>query len=515
MKQGKRSTTWNKATSSAASFCNPERASLALPIIEEDVMNFENDYRLLINGELVASAEVMPIVNPATEEVLAQAPDASKAQLDAAIAAARHAFPMWRDRPTVERQALVMEMADRLDQHKNDFAALLTREQGKPFKDAESEIGRCVLWLREVASQTLPVQVVVDTAEKRVETRHVPIGVVAAISPWNFPMTLAIWKIAPALVTGNTIVLKPSPFTPLTALKLGELVQDLLPAGVFNVLSGSDRLGPWLTEHPGIDKIAFTGSTPTGRAIMRSASTSIKRITLELGGNDPAIVLADADVEAWVPRLFWAAYANNAQFCLASKRMYIHESIYERFADAFVAYARQVRIGNGMDPQTQIGPLQNRLQFNRVKALLEDAKASGVKFLLGGDVPEGTGYFIPVAIADNPADDARVVAEEAFGPVLPLLKFRDEDEVVRRANNSIFGLGASVWTRDIDAGRRIASRLEAGTVWINTIHELSPNYAFGGHKQSGLGSENGKEGLLEYTNVQTVVTNRGQVRLPS
>jgi acyl-CoA reductase-like NAD-dependent aldehyde dehydrogenase len=477
-------------------------------------MDFDSQYRMLIDGELVSSSETIGIINPATEEEFAHAPDAAKSQLDAAVAAARRAFPGWRTTPTHERQAILMQIAQRLEDSQSAFARLLTLEQGKPLRDATGEIGRCILWLREMASQQIPAHAIVDNADRLVEVRHVPVGVVAAIAPWNFPMTLSIWKIAPALATGNTVVLKPSPFTPLTALKFGELVRDLLPPGVLNILSGSDRLGPWLTEHEGVDKIAFTGSTLTGRAIMRSAASAIKRVTLELGGNDPAIVLADADVEAWVPRLFWAAYANNAQFCLASKRMYVHERIYDRFLEAFVAYARTVRVGNGLDPDTQIGPIQNRLQFGRVKALLDDGKANGIRFHFAGETLPATGYFVPIAIADNPPDASPVVAEEAFGPILPLLKFHDEEEVIRRANDSIYGLGASIWTRDLEAGQRIAARLEAGTVWINTIHEMSPHYPFAGHKQSGLGCENGKEGLLEYMNVQTMILNRGAVKLP-
>ncbi len=477
-------------------------------------MRFDNSYAMTIDGSPVTSSETFAVVNPATEQIIAQVPDASRAHLDSAVAAARRTFEGWSATPLEQRQALLRTMGELLSAHKADFAALLTREQGKPLPDAEAEIGRCLHWLRETAKFEPPVHVHADNSERHIETRHVPIGVVAAISPWNFPMTLAVWKIAPALLAGNTIVLKPSPYTPLTSLKLGELMRDALPPGVFNVISGSDRLGPWLTEHPGIDKIAFTGSTPTGKAIMRSASATLKRVTLELGGNDPAIVLADADIEACVPRLFWAAYANNAQFCLASKRMYIHESIYDRFAAAFVEYARGIPMGDGAIPGTRIGPIQNEAQFNRVRQLLHDTKAQGGKFLLGGEVPEGKGYFIPVAVVDNPPDDSRVVVEEAFGPVLPLLKFTDEAEVIRRANDSIFGLGASVWGKDLRHARRIADKLQAGTVWINTIHELSPGYTFGGHKQSGLGTENGLEGLLEYTNAKTIVTNRGAISCP-
>jgi acyl-CoA reductase-like NAD-dependent aldehyde dehydrogenase len=278
---------------------------------------------------------------------------------------------------------------------------------------------------------------------------------------------------------------------------------------VLNVISGSDRLGPWLTSHGGVDKVSFTGSTLTGKAIMKDAASNLKRLTLELGGNDAAIILEDVDVEGIVPKLFWAAFANNAQFCLATKRMYVHEAVYDRVARELVNYARTIRIGDGFEQNVQLGPIQNRRQFDRIRALLNEARADGIRFLIGGEIQSGRGYFVPISIADNPPDDARIVVEEAFGPILPLLRFSSIDEVVRRANNSIYGLGASVWGRDLDQAQAIANQLDVGTVWINTIHELSPGFAFGGHKQSGLGVENGIAGLLEYTNSQTVIVNRG------
>lgn len=467
-------------------------------------IRFDSDFTLTLDGQGVMAGEHFDVLDPSTEERLAQAPDASLAQLNDAIASARRAFPGWRDAAHATRQAALLAMADRLQAHQEDFAQLLTNEQGKPLADARGEIGRCVHWLRSFAQHTLPVAHYADGAGHRFETRHVPLGVVAAIAPWNFPMTLAVWKVAPALLAGNTMVLKPSPYTPLTALKMGELFRDLLPAGVLNVLSGTDRLGPWLTEHPGIDKIAFTGSTATGRRVMQSASARLTRITLELGGNDPAIVLPDIDIAATVPALFWGAFRNSSQFCLASKRMYVHASIYDAFARAFVDYARTVKMGRGAHPDTQLGPIQNRLQYDRVRDLIADAHRTGVRFLLGGDVPEGKGYFVPVTILDNPPDTARSVVEEAFGPVLPLLSFTDTEEVIRRANDSEYGLGASVWSADTEAARAIAARLQCGTVWINHIHALSPEVAFGGHKQSGVGVENSVEGLLEYTNTQSI-----------
>jgi acyl-CoA reductase-like NAD-dependent aldehyde dehydrogenase len=463
---------------------------------------------MTIGGRAETSLETFDVIDPATEAILARAPDMSRTQLDEAVASARVAFPGWRATPVEERAKALRALAARIGDNVERLAALLVAEQGKPIADARGEIGAAIYWLDAVSRQDIPVEVVRDDGERRIETRQVPHGIVAGIVPWNFPVGLAAWKIAPALLTGNVLLLKPSPNTPLSTLAIGELARDLFPAGVFNVISGSDRLGPWLSSHPGIDKVSFTGSTATGRAIMRNASDDLKRITLELGGNDPAIICDDADVEALAPRLFWAAFANNAQFCLASKRMYVHDAVYDRLAKALCDYARTVVIGPGSDPQSQLGPIQNRAQFTRIKEMLGTARADGVTFLVGGTVAEGEGFFVPISIADNPPEDALIVAEEAFGPILPLLRFTSDEEVVARANRSIYGLGASIWSKDLTRAQAIADQIEAGTVWINTIHELDPGFAFAGHKQSGMGVENGQAGLLEYTTPQTVVTAR-------
>ncbi|MBA4791593.1 MAG: aldehyde dehydrogenase family protein [Rhizobiales bacterium] len=470
------------------------------------MISFDKDFTLTINGAGVAGPSQMDVLNPASERVVAQAPAASRAQLDAAVAAARRAFPGWRARPMAERQAAVRQMGERILENLGPLTRLLTSEHGKPHADAERELRGAAYWCAEHAGFELPVVETIDTPERRSVTRRVPIGVVGAIAPWNFPVTLSMWKVVAAILTGNTLVLKPSPFTPLTTLKLGELFRDLVPPGVLNVISGADELGPWMTEHPGIDKISFTGSTQTGRRIMASAGPTLKRLTLELGGNDPAIVLPDVDVPAAARDLFWAAFANTSQICIAVKRMYVHEDIYDAFSAALVDYAATVKVGDGAEQGTQIGPIQNRPQYERVCKLIDEARDSGLTFLAGGEVDRARpGYFIPVTIVDNPPDDAPVVAEEAFGPVLPLLKFSDVDDVVRRANDTEYGLGGSVWSRDLDRAADIAAQLDCGTVWINETRFLSPHSAFGGHKQSGIGVENGMEGLLEYTNTQTVV----------
>jgi acyl-CoA reductase-like NAD-dependent aldehyde dehydrogenase len=278
---------------------------------------------------------------------------------------------------------------------------------------------------------------------------------------------------------------------------------------VFSVVTGGDDLGKWMTAHPGIDKIAFTGHTETGKHVMASAAATLKRITLELGGNDPAIVLPDIDPRKIAPQLFWAAFQNNAQFCNATKRLYVHEDIYDEVLKALVDFTRTQKVGNGADADVALGPIQNAPQYEKVIDYFEDCRRNGYRFAIGGEIdPSAKGWFIPVTLVDNPPDDSRIVAEEPFGPILPVLKWRDEEDVIRRANDTPYGLGASVWGQDLDAVERIGSRLEAGTVWINEIHQYAPDQAFGGHKQSGIGCENSLHGLMEYTNWKTITLNK-------
>ncbi|OQS13075.1 aldehyde dehydrogenase [Nocardia donostiensis] len=467
------------------------------------------EFVMTINGESVKGAETSDVFNPATRSVIAQVPVATREDLDRAVDAAHQAFATWSAAPLAERQALVAAIGDRLEERAEDFMALLTAEQGKPRAMAEWEVYGSIAWFREVAKQSLPEDVVEDTAERRVISRRTPLGVVAAIVPWNFPILLAVWKIAPALVAGNTIIVKPSPFTPLCDLKLVELVQDLLPPGVLSALSGDDDLGKWMTAHDRIAKIAFTGSTETGKHVMRSAAGTLKRITLELGGNDPAIVLGDVDPKKVAPQLFWAAFQNNAQFCNAAKRVYVHDSVYDAVRDELVAFARTVKVGNGAQPDTELGPIQNEPQYRKVAEYFDDCAANGYTFALGGRIdPDAEGWFVPVTIVDNPPENSRLVAEEPFGPIVPLLRWSDEDDVVRRANDTVWGLGATVWGEDLDAIQRIGRRLEAGTVWLNEVHQYSPHQVFGGHKQSGIGAENSLHGLAEYTNHQTITLNK-------
>jgi acyl-CoA reductase-like NAD-dependent aldehyde dehydrogenase len=476
-------------------------------------MKIDTDFAMTINGQMVTTDNTLPVYNPATRSVFAQVPDASRAQLDETVSAARQAFSSWRETPVEERQAALERFADLIEENAEGIMALLTREQGKPRGGAEWEVFGSADWLRATGSLRLPDEVVDETDERRVVTRHIPVGVVGAIVPWNFPILLAIWKIAPALMAGCTIIVKPSPYTPLSDLKIVELAQQVLPPGVLSAVSGGDDLGKWMTAHPDINKIAFTGSTETGRHVMRSAADTIKRVTLELGGNDPAIVLPDVDAKALAPELFWAAFQNNAQFCNSTKRLYIHEDVYDEVRDALADFVvKNINVGDGADADTHLGPIQNSMQYGKVQNYFADCHSNGYQFALGGDIDENAaGWFVPVSLVDNPPEDSRIVQEEPFGPILPLLKWSDEADVIARANDTIYGLGASVWGKDLEACERIGSQLEAGTVWINEVHQYSPFQAFGGHKQSGLGCENSLHGLMEYTNWQTTTLNKAAV----
>ncbi|MAU44720.1 MAG: aldehyde dehydrogenase [Yangia sp.] len=463
---------------------------------------------MTIAGRAVNGTDRFDVFDPSTGKVLATAPNASPADLDAAIAAARDAGPAWTATPWQDRQTVLQQMAGVLVQNKDELTRLLVMEQGRPLEAALREIMISAYWFSETAKLRIDDDVISDDASGTTVVRHLPLGVVGALVPWNYPVVLAVWKIAPALLAGNTMVLKPSPFTPLTTLRMVELMREVVPAGVLNTISGDHDLGPRMTSHPGFDKISFTGSTDTGKAVMRSAANGLARLTLELGGNDAAIVLDDADLDTTVPALFWGAFINSGQICIAAKRIYVHDSIYEVFAQRFADLARSVKMGPGLEEGVQLGPVQNARQYERVCDLLQDCKSQGYTILAGGDLPGGEGWFVPATVVDNPPDDARIVREEPFGPIVPLLKFSAEDEVVARANATDFGLAGSVWTRDEARGRALARRLRTGTVWINTIQKPSPHAPLSGHKSSGFGVENGIEGLRAYTITQTIALER-------
>ena len=466
------------------------------------------EYKNLIDGELITNGKWLDVVNPANEEVIGKVPACSEDELNRAIAAARRAFKTWSKTDLEERRSALHAIADAIEANHDELFRLLTSEQGKPHAQAQGEIRGAPAGIRAQATLELEDVINEDSEARLSRTRRVPVGVVGGIVPWNFPVLMAVQKIAPALLSGCTIVLKPSPFTPLATLRIAELIADKVPAGVVNIITGEDSLGPLITAHPDIDKITFTGSTATGKKIMEGASHDLKRITLELGGNDASIVLPDADVAKVAEQLFWASFSNAGQICVASKRVYIHEDIYDDLSAAIAEYAKTVKVGDGSEQGTGVGPIQNKKQFDRVCELIKDAKDNGYEFLVGGDIdPSGTGYYVPISILDNPPEDARIVAEEQFGPVMPLMKFSTEEEVIERANNTEYGLGGAVWTNDPDKGVEIAEQLETGTVWVNGLG--SPALApFGGHKQSGFGVEKGIEGLKEFTYAQVITVKR-------
>ena len=461
------------------------------------------DFKLLINGQLVPGASTLDVLNPATEEVVAACPTASEAQLNEAVAAAKAAFPAWSKRPLKERAALLDKLGDALMARQEEFARLLTQEQGKPLGMAMWEVGGTAAGIKYFASLDLPEKVLKDDAESKIILQHAPLGVVAAITPWNFPLILLSIKVGPGLVAGNTMICKPAPTTPLTTLLFGELCAEIFPPGVINMIADKNDLGAAITGHPDIAKVAFTGSTATGKKVMASAAGSLKRITLELGGNDAAIVLDGVDPKEVAPKIFGGATINSGQVCLAIKRVYAPESMYDELCDELAKLAKEAVVGDGLEQGTQLGPIQNKMQFEKVKEYIEVGRKDG-KIIAGGDVPEGKGYFIPPTIVRDISHDSRLVKEEQFGPVLPVLSYNDLDDAIAKANDSEYGLGGTVWTNDLDRGKEVASQIMSGTIWVNKHLDLPFDVPFGGAKQSGLGVEYGQEGLEEFTQQKTI-----------
>jgi acyl-CoA reductase-like NAD-dependent aldehyde dehydrogenase len=457
-----------------------------------------SDFSLLIDGESVAGAERLDVVNPATGKVFAQCPAASRADLDRAVAAARRAFPEWSARSFEDRTLFVKQMADILRANASSLAQLLTLEQGKPVGQSKDEIGRAATQSEGLTQIRIESETITDDAERRIEVRYVPLGVAGIITPWNAPINLAAGPLVSALYTGNTVVLKPSPYTPLSTLKLGELIRDVFPRGVVNVLAGGDALGQWMTEHPGIDKIAFTGSLATGKKVMASAAGTLKRVTLELGGNDAAIVLDDVDPKKVAPKLFFAGFVNSGQVCMAIKRIYAHEKIYDALCEALVEEARKWTVGDGLDPATKLGPIQNRMQYDKVVSLIEDTKRAGARVLVGGDIPKTSGYFVNPTLVTDVDENSRLVREEQFGPIVPVLRFKDVEDALKRANDTRYGLSGSVWSGDPERAAAIAARLEVGTAWVNQHRTTAANIPFGGAKESGYGRVYSELGLKAY-----------------
>ncbi len=465
-------------------------------------------YTLLIGGEPVATSHHAPVKNPSNGDVVGFMPLASEADLDQAVAAAAAAFKNWSQVSSGERAAACHAVAEKISEHAEELAQLLTREQGKPLNGLGSrfEIGGALAWTRHTAELDLPIEILQDDNEGRVELHRKPIGVVGSITPWNWPVMIACWHIVPAVRAGNTVVIKPSPLTPLSTIRLVEIMNEVLPPGVVNVVTGENSIGAALSAHPGIAKMTFTGSTETGKKVMASAVATLKRLTLELGGNDAGVVLPDADPKAIIEGLFWGAFINNGQTCAALKRLYVHDSIYEEVCRGLADYASKIAVGDGLDEASILGPVQNEMQFNKVRELVEDARANGGRILTGGAPMDRPGYFYPITLVADVDHGVRLVDEEQFGPALPIIRYSDIDEVVARANQNPAGLGGSVWSSDVEKAKRYAMQLECGSVWINKHGTIQPNAPFGGVKQSGIGVEFGAEGLKEFTTIQTVLS---------
>lgn len=463
-------------------------------------------FGMMIDGHTVAAADTFTVFNPADGSPVAEAPNATVADLDRAVAAAKAAFESWSRKTDAELQAACEAVAAAIGEHAEELAQLLTAEQGKPLNGLGSrwELGGAQAWAGYTAGLSLPMKVLQDNNEGRVELFRNPLGVVGSITPWNFPVMIAVWHILPALRTGNTVVIKPSPFTPLSTLRLVEIMNTVLPAGVVNAVSADDQhdnIGAAMSGHPDIRKIVFTGSCATGQKVMQGAAETMKRLTLELGGNDAGIVLPDVDPQAIAEGLFWGAFINNGQTCAAMKRLYVHDSVYDAVCDALVAYARNIPVGDGREEGSVLGPVSNQMQFDKVKRLVEDASGRG-RVLLGGK--PGDGLFFPPTIIADLTDDAPLVTEEQFGPALPIIRYTDIDAAIAAANASATGLGGSVWSADVASAHKVARRLECGSVWINKHGAIQPNAPFGGVKSSGVGVEFGEEGLAEYTDIQVV-----------
>lgn len=459
---------------------------------------------LLIDGQLQPAATYDDVFDPASGDAVGQAARASQEQVRQAVAAAARALPAWSGAPEARRLSLAAA-ATRVREHVAALAELVTREQGRPLQATRQEIAGVAATLDHYAALEVPAETTLqDDDERRVRIVRRPLGVVAAITPWNVPLILLVLKLAPALHAGNTVVAKPSEHTPLSTLLLASLLRDLFPAGVLNVVAGDGAVGEYLARQPAVRHITFTGSVATGKRLYAGAADDLKRLTLELGGNDAALVLEDADVEAIAEPLFWGAFWNSGQVCFAIKRLYVHASLFEPLLAALVARAERTRLGHGLDPRSELGPLSNRQQLERVEALVEDARRHGARIHSGGRRLDGPGHFYPPTLVSGIGAGVALVDEEQFGPVLPVIPFDDVEDAIAQANASPYGLGASVWTRDTARGEAIAARLESGLAWVNQHLHIQPGAPKGGHKWSGLGYEGGQRGYDAFSELQVL-----------
>lgn len=475
--------------------------------------------RLFIGGRWVepAAGRTYAVVNPATEAELAQVAEADATDVDAAVQAARQAFEAgpWREMSAADRARILWRVGDLLEQHADELGQLETLNNGKPIFESRqidvpmaAEVFRYYAgWATKLQGETIPVR-----GPFLNYTLREPIGVVAAIVPWNFPLLLASWKLAPALAAGNTVVLKPAPWTPLTALRLAELAQQAgLPDGVLNVVTGSTReTGRALVRHAGVDKIAFTGSTATGQEIMRTAADTLKRVSLELGGKSPNLVFADADLEAAARGALTGIFYGKGEVCAAGSRLLVERTVHDRLLELLLERVKKMRPADPLDPKTRLGPLVSQVQMEKVLGYIEKGRAEGARLLVGGQratVGNGRGYFVEPTIFDQVAPEMTIAREEIFGPVLAVIAFDDPEEAIWLANSSPYGLAAGVWTKDIARAHRVAARLQAGTVWINTYNFYDPASPFGGYKMSGFGRDLGAHALEQYTQVKSVWVN--------
>lgn len=463
-------------------------------------------YKNVVNGTIVEPTTTFEVFNPATGESLGYAPISTPEEVKAAIATAKAAQPAWAARPDHERKQILMEVADVLTRNTHYLAEWITKEQGKPMAGPGSifEMQACVGWTQVPASLDLPVEVVFEDETRRDELHRKPIGVVGAIAPWNWPLMIAIWQIIPSLRVGNTVVIKPSEYTTIGTLEMVRLMNEVLPKGVLNTISGDGSVGAELVKNQDIGKVMFTGSVATGKKIMATSAGNMTRLTLELGGNDAAIVLPDANPEEIAGGLFWGAFINMGQTCACAKRLYVHESKYEGVIEALKNVSESMPMGNGLEEGIVLGPIQNKMQFDKVVDLVEDAKNNGARVISGGAPQGGKGYFYPITLLADVKDGMRIVDEEQFGPVLPIIKYSKIEDAIVSANRLSVGLGASVWSSNLDAAKEVAIKIEAGTVWINQHGAIHPMVPFGGIKDSGFGVEFGFEGLKAVTQPQII-----------
>ncbi|OJX65211.1 MAG: aldehyde dehydrogenase [Micrococcales bacterium 73-13] len=461
----------------------------------------------LIERVQAADGEGREILDAATREVIGRAPVRSCEDLDDAVARAKAAQPAWEALGHEQRCEYLRKAADAIDANAEALARLLSREQGKPLNgpNARFEVGGCSAWLRSNAATALEPQVLIDDEHLHAELVYKALGVVGAISPWNWPMMISVWQIGPALRMGDTVVIKPSSNTPLSVLALVSVMNEVLPPDVLIAVPGPGELGARLASHPDVAKVMFTGSTEVGRRIVESTAGNLARVTLELGGNDAGIVLPGTDASAIAQDLFWGAFINTGQTCAAMKRLYVHDSVYEDVVQALAEVARQTPMGPGLDEGNVLGPLQNKAQFDTVERLVEDAKAHGGRVVTGGAPATELGeLFYPVTLVADVTDGVALVDEEQFGPVLPIIRYTDVEDAFARANAAEVGLGASVWSSDPTEARAYATRMQSGTVWINAHGGLHPMVPFGGVKGSGYGLEFGVEGLKSVAAPQVV-----------